>query len=55
MPVLARAQAAFWDSIRQHYARALAGSDDDLLAKTTAGLLHPGTFGALKATGMLGL
>jgi hypothetical protein len=23
-----------------------------LLAKTTAGLLHPGTFGALKATGM---
>ena len=52
MPVLARAQAAFWDSIRQQYARALAGSDDDLLAKTTAGLLHPGTFGALKATGM---
>ena len=42
VPVLARAQAAFWDSIRQQYARALAGSDGDLLAKTTAGLLHPG-------------
>jgi AcrR family transcriptional regulator len=52
VPVLARAQAAFWDSIRQLYARALAGNDDDLLAKTTAGLLHPATFGALKAVGM---
>ena len=52
MPVLARAQAAFWDSIRQLYVRALAGNDDDLLAKTTTGLLHPATFGALKAAGM---
>ena len=52
MPVLARAQAAFWDSIRQLYARALAGNDDDLLAKTTTGLLHPAMFGALKAAGM---
>ena len=52
MPVLAHAQAAFWDSIRQLYARALAGSDGDLLAKTAAGLLHPGTSGAPKAAGM---
>jgi AcrR family transcriptional regulator len=52
VPALARAQAAFWDSIRQLYARALAGNDDDLLAKMTAGLLHPATFGALKAAGM---
>jgi AcrR family transcriptional regulator len=52
VPALARAQAAFWDSIRQLYARAVAGNDDDLLAKMTAGLLHPATFGALKAAGM---
>jgi AcrR family transcriptional regulator len=52
VPALARAQAAFWDSIRQLCARALAGNDDDLLAKMTAGLLHPATFGALKAAGM---
>lgn len=52
VPALARAEAAFWDSTRQLYEQALAGSDDDLLAKTTAGLLHPATFGALKATGM---
>jgi AcrR family transcriptional regulator len=52
VPALARAEAAFWDSIRQLYAQALAGNDDDLLAKTTAGLLHPATFGALKAAGM---
>jgi len=52
VPVLARAEAAFWDSIRQLYEQALAGSDDALLAKATAGLLHPATFGALKAAGM---
>jgi AcrR family transcriptional regulator len=52
VPALARAEASFWGSIRQLYEQALAGSDDDLLAKTTAGLLHPATFGALKAAGM---
>jgi AcrR family transcriptional regulator len=52
VPALAHAQAAFWDSIRQLYEQALAGSDDDLLTKTTAGLLHPATFGALKSSGM---
>jgi AcrR family transcriptional regulator len=52
VPALARAQAAFWASIQQLYQQALAGSDDDLLTKTTAGLLHPATFGALKAAGM---
>jgi AcrR family transcriptional regulator len=52
VPALARAEAAFWDSIRQLYEQALAGSDDALLAKATAGLLHPATFGALKAAGM---
>jgi AcrR family transcriptional regulator len=52
VPALARAEAAFWDSIRQLYEQALAGSNEDLLAKTTAGLLHPATFGALKAAGM---
>ena len=52
VPALARAEAAFWDSIQRLYEHALAGSDDDLLAKTTAGLLHPATFGALKTAGM---
>ena len=52
VPALARAQAAFWRSIHQLYVQALAGSEDALLAKTTAGLLHPGTFGALKTAGM---
>ena len=52
VPALARAEAAFWGSIRKLYEQALAGSDDDLLAKTTAGLLHPATFGALKAARM---
>jgi len=51
VPALAQAEATFWASIRQLYAQALAGSDDELLAKTTAGLLHPATFGALKAAG----
>lgn len=52
VPALARAQAAFWRSIHHLYDEALAGSEDDQLAKTTAGLLHPATFGALKAAGM---
>ena len=52
VPALAHAEAAFWGSIRQLYEQALAGSDDELLAKTAAGLLHPATLGALKAAGM---
>jgi len=52
VPALARAEAAFWDSIQQLYEQAVAGANDDLLAKTTAGLLHPATFSALKAAGM---
>jgi AcrR family transcriptional regulator len=52
VPALARAQASFWRSIHQLYEEALAGSEDDLLAKTTAGLLHPATFGAFKAAGL---
>jgi hypothetical protein len=52
VPALARAEAAFWSAIQQLYQEALAGSDDQRLARTTAGLLHPATFGALKAAGM---
>jgi AcrR family transcriptional regulator len=52
VPVLARAEATFWYSIRQLYEQTLAGSDDEVLAKTTAGLLHPATFGAFKGAGM---
>jgi AcrR family transcriptional regulator len=52
VPALARAQASFWRSIHHLYEEALAGSEDDLLAKTTAGLVHPSTFGALQAAGL---
>jgi AcrR family transcriptional regulator len=52
VPALARAEAAFWASVQQLYGQALGGSNDDLLAKATAGLLHPATFSALKAAGM---
>jgi AcrR family transcriptional regulator len=52
VPALAGAEAAFWTSIQQLYEQALTGSDDELLAKTTAGLLHPATFGSLRAAGM---
>jgi AcrR family transcriptional regulator len=52
VPALASAEAAFWNSIRQLYEQALTGSDDELLAKTTAGLLHPATFSSLRAAGM---
>jgi AcrR family transcriptional regulator len=52
VPALAHAEAGFWSAIQQLYQQALAGNDDELLARTTAGLLHPATFGALKAAGM---
>jgi AcrR family transcriptional regulator len=51
-PVLARAEADFWRSIRRLYAEALAGTDHAVLAKTTTGLVHPATFGALRAAGL---
>jgi AcrR family transcriptional regulator len=51
-PVLARAEADFWRSMRRLYAEALAGTDDAVLAKTTTGLVHPATFGALRAAGL---
>jgi hypothetical protein len=52
VPALAAAEATYWHSIRQLYEQALTGSENDLLAKTTAGLIHPATFSALKAAGM---
>jgi AcrR family transcriptional regulator len=52
VPVLAHAEAAFWNSIQQLYEEAFAGSDDEVLTRTTAGLLHPATFSALKGAGM---
>jgi hypothetical protein len=38
--------------MRWLYAEALAGTDDKVLAKATAGLVHPATFSALKAAGL---
>jgi AcrR family transcriptional regulator len=51
-PVLARAEADFRRSMQRLYAEALAGTDDTVLAKTTAGLVHPATFGALRTAGL---
>jgi AcrR family transcriptional regulator len=50
--VLARAEADFRRSMQRLYAEALSGTDDTVLAKTTAGLIHPATYGALRATGL---
>jgi hypothetical protein len=52
IPVLARAEADFRRSMQRLYAEALAGTDDMALAKTTAGLVHPATFGALRTAGL---
>ena len=52
IPALARAEADFRRSMHRLYADALAGTDDTVLAKTTAGLVHPATFGALRAAGL---
>jgi AcrR family transcriptional regulator len=52
IPVLARAEADFRRSMQRLYAEALAGTDDLALAKTTAGLVHPATFGALRTAGL---
>jgi AcrR family transcriptional regulator len=52
VPVLARAQKSFWQTMRALYAKALTGNTDPLLAQATAGLIHPATFSALKSTGM---
>ena len=52
VPVLARAQADYWRAVQSLYAEALAGTEDEVLAKTTAGLVHPATFNSLRAAGL---
>jgi len=52
VPALARAQADYWRAVQGLYAEALAGNQDEFLARTTAGLVHPATFTALRATGL---
>lgn len=52
VPVLARAKADYWRAVQGLYAEALAGTQDEVLAKTTAGLVHPGTFSTLRAAGL---
>ncbi len=52
VPALARAQGDFWQAIQALYAEALAGTLDEVLAKTMAGLVHPATFNALRAVGL---
>lgn len=52
VPALVRAQADFWRTVQGLYAEALVGTDDEGLVKATAGLVHPATFGALRAAGL---
>lgn len=52
VPALARAQADYWRAVQALFAEALAGTKDEILAKTTAGLVHPATFNALRAAGL---
>ncbi len=52
VPVLARAQADFWRAIQALHAEALAGTEDEILTKTAAGMLHPATFTALRSVGL---
>ncbi|MFD0360011.1 TetR/AcrR family transcriptional regulator [Nocardia sp. GCM10030253] len=52
VPAVARADAEFRQAMRVLYADALTGNDDDLLARTTAGLVHPATLSALTEAGL---
>ena len=52
IPALARAQADYWRAVQGLFAEALAGNQDEVLAKTTAGLVHPATFSTLRAAGL---
>jgi AcrR family transcriptional regulator len=52
VPVLTRAQADYWQAIQALYSVALAGTHDKVLAKTTAGLVHPATLRTMKAVGL---
>ena len=52
IPALARAQAEYWRAVEALYAEALAGTWDEVVAKTTAGLVHPATFNSLRAAGL---
>jgi AcrR family transcriptional regulator len=52
VPALARAQADYWRSIQALYAEALAGTQDEVLTRATAGLVHPATFNSLQAAGL---
>jgi hypothetical protein len=47
-----RARADYWQAIQALYGVALAGTHDEVLAKTTAGLVHPATLHTLKAVGL---
>jgi AcrR family transcriptional regulator len=52
VPAIAKADAAFRRSVRRLHQRALAGTDDEMLARSAAGLIHPATLSALKEAGL---
>jgi AcrR family transcriptional regulator len=52
VPALTRAQGDYWRAVQGLYAEALAGNPDEVLAKATAGLVHPATFNSLRAAGL---
>lgn len=52
VPVLANAEAEFSRAVHRLYVEALAGVDDETVAKSVAGLVHPATFTALRQAGL---
>jgi AcrR family transcriptional regulator len=52
VPALARAKTNYWRAVQALYAQALADTQDEVLAKTTAGLVHPTTFNSLRGAGL---
>jgi AcrR family transcriptional regulator len=52
VPAVASADARFKNAVQELHVSALAGSDNPLLPKTAAGLIHPATLSALKSAGL---
>ncbi|MEV6427300.1 hypothetical protein [Nocardia sp. NPDC051463] len=52
VPAVGRADVEFRQAMGALYAEALAGTEENLLARTTAGLVHPATLSALKEAGL---
>ncbi len=52
VPAIANADAAFRRSVQRLHELALVGIDDEMMARSAAGLIHPATLSALREVGM---